>query len=669
MRLLFLLVSVVACNGDAKPEDSSAGTGTTAPVVQGDADSDNILDVHEGTSDDDGDDTPAELDTDSDGDGINDKVEAGDEDLMTLPVDTDGDGTPDAYDLDSDNNCISDEAERGEGGSAVDSDGDGTRDFQDTDNDGDGIPDTREEALCGGEAGYTDSDADGTPDYMDADSDNDGIGDIFEGGTTTFNDEPVDSDGDGTPDYLDSDSDNDGLSDADEGGTGADASVEPRDTDNDGRYDYADTDADGDALSDANEVLAGTDPYDADTDGDGYSDGGEVTAGTDPLDSVSVIEGIYVEVSERTEVEEVFEFELRIEMGDIAFLLDSTCSMSGTMTAMASEFGAIVDELSVLLPDAAYGAAGHDDYAYGSMGSSGIDKPFYLQQQITTNIDDVQDSLDRYRTHSGADGPEGSMEGLYQLATGIGYDQNCNGTYESSTDVEPFIANSYDAFNGSASGVYDAGVEGTGELGGLGFRDYALPVIVLATDNYMRDPDSANNSYNQTPGGCPLDAGLSDVVSAINGLGARFIGISVSGSLPYPQMLDISTLTGSLADLDGDGTAAEEVVQVWSGSSSGFRDTVVDAITQLVAAVKFERVDLQVEGDTYGFVTGISPTYYEGLGAEDSGTVLTFTLSFRGVVAATTEDQLYRLTLNVLGDSSVLLDSLDIIVLVPGTSY
>ena len=39
------------------------------------------------------------------------------------------------------------------------------------------------------------------------------------------------------------------------------------------------------------------------------------------------------------------------------------------------------------------------------------------------------------------------------------------------------------------------------------------------------------------------------------------------------------------------------------------------------------------------------------------------------MVAATTEDQLYRLTLNVIGDGSILLDTLDIIVLVPGSSY
>jgi hypothetical protein len=51
-----------------------------------------------------------------------------------------------------------------------------------------------------------------------------------------------------------------------------------------------------------------------------------------------------------------------------------------------------------------------------------------------------------------------------------------------------------------------------------------------------------------------------------------------------------------------------------------------------------------------------------------NGTVITFTLEFLGTVAATAEDQLYQLTLNVIGDETVLLDTLDIIVVVPGTS-
>jgi hypothetical protein len=235
--------------------------------------------------------------------------------------------------------------------------------------------------------------------------------------------------------------------------------------------------------------------------------------------------------------------------------------------------------------------------------------------------------------------------------------------------VVPFIASVDDPFGGTGGEFYDAATPDGGPGGGMGFREYALPVIVLATDNYMRDPESANRAYNAVPNGCPIDAGMSDAATAFTDLGARFVGVSVNGSLPYPQMVELAYLTNSLADLDGDGVAAEPVVETWSGSNAEFRETLVTAIQQLVASVTFSRVDLSVEGDPYGFVTSIEPTYYEGLGVEDSGAVLTFTLTFRGVVAATTEDQLYRLTLNVLGDSTILLSQQDIIIVVPGTNF
>ena len=186
------------------------------------------------------------------------------------------------------------------------------------------------------------------------DSDGDGVLDLYEGGTTAWSDGPADTDEDGIPDYLDEDSDNDGFTDSQEAGAGD----EPRDTDGDGIYDFADTDSDGDGLSDADEAdVYGTDPYDDDTDGDGFSDGAELAAGTDPDDAGSVIEGLYVTVDERSDVEHVFEFELSVQMGDVGFLIDTTGSMSGTMNAMASEFGTIITQLSAELPDAEYGAA------------------------------------------------------------------------------------------------------------------------------------------------------------------------------------------------------------------------------------------------------------------------------------------------------------------------
>ncbi len=663
---LLLSLALFACSPKSSTTDDTAEpTDTSIEPTQNDQDGDSILDIHEGEGDADGDEKVNADDKDADGDGIKDRVEAGDSDLETLPVDSDGDGVYDFLDDDSDGNCIGDAIEGGAtDGTAIDSDGDGVYDFQDTDNDDDGIPDVSEIDACT----TTDSDGDGTADYLDNDSDGDGISDAAEGGTTSFSDDPVDTDGDGTPDFRDEDSDGDGFSDEDESGTSGNPDNVPRDTDADGNPDYMDSDSDGDSLPDAEESGIGTDPYDSDSDGDGYSDGGEVTAGTDPLDSGSIIDGIYVEVAERTTVEENFEFELNLEMGDIGFIIDTTCSMGGTISAVASEFSTMVTEISDVLPDAAYGVGAHDDYAFGSYGSPGTDKPFYLTQQVTTDTTDVQTGLSALTTHSGNDGPESGTEALYQAASGAGYDQDCDGAYDSTTDVYPFVADPGDPFGGSGGEWNDSSTTDGGTVGGFGFREYALPIILLASDNYLRDPETSGY-YSGTPGGCPIDAGYTDAVNAFLNIGAYFVGVSVNGTTGYPQMITFAQGTNSYADLDGDEIADEEVVQTWSGSNALFRSTVVNAITQLVAGVRFSRVDLSVDGDAYGFVTSIDPSYYEDLGVDDAGQILSFTLTFRGTVAATTEDQLYRLTLNVLGDSSVLLDSLDIIVRVPGTAF
>ncbi len=651
---------LTACTGGEDGTD-----GTSAVVINYiDSDGDTIIDLHEGyvdpavaeegeaSADWDTDGTFDYLDDDSDADGVLDKEEAGDADPLTLPWDTDGDGSKDFRDLDADGNCIPDSDE-----SRLDSDEDGFLAFSDVDDDGDGIGDTYE---IGADCAMTDTDADGTPDYLDTDSDGDGVKDVYEAGTSDFADAPRDADGDGTPDYRDLDSDGDGYSDTDEGGRGN----EPRDTDEDGVFDFADADSDGDGLSDAAEAAAGTDAYDADTDSDGYTDGAEVEAGTNPIDPASVIDGLYVTVSERTTLEETFEFSLSVQMGDIAFLLDTTCSMTSTLNGVASEFSSIISALSTTLPDAQYGVATFDDYAFGSYGSAGTDKPFELVQQVTSSTSAVQSALSSLRVHYGGDGPEGSMEALYQGLTGGGYDQACDGRYTSNTDVKPFIASGSDPFGGSGGEFYN-GSGATG--GGFGFREYALPIIVYATDNYMRDPDSTNRTYNGSPGGCPLDGGSDSVIAETNSLGATLIGLAVSSTLPTAQMTALANSTNSLADTDGDGRADDVLVFSWSGSgSSSLRTTIVNAITDAVSAVQFDNVSLTVAGDENGFVSGIEPDSYPMSGSPDGETV-EFTLTFRGAVAAMAEDQVFLVTLNVVGDETVLLDTLDIYVVVPGS--
>jgi hypothetical protein len=651
-------VLLAACG--TSTDTASVIDDTAAPWSDAqDADGDTIMDIHEGepTDDADADGTPNYLDTDTDGDGIKDRVEAGDGDPYTMPVDTDRDGVPDFLDADSDDDGVDDATEHGGGSTPADTDGDGIYDFRDTDDDGDGIL-TRIEN--GAAYGVTDHDDDGTPNYLDTDSDGDGIDDVYEAGTTEFDTAPVDTDGDGTPDYLDDDSDDDGFSDVDEGGgTGA-----PRDTDLDGHYDFQDTDSDGDGLDDDEEPGIGTDPYDADTDGDGQSDGAELLAGTDPLDSASVIDGVYVVVPERSYVEEEFDFDLSVQKADIAFLSTTSLAMVRTAIIVADEFSNIVSGLEATIEDAAYGTAQYEDYNTEPMGVDG-DKPFYLQQQITTDIDLVQYQLDTTTIHNGDDWPSASYEAIYQGASGTGYDMNCNGEYDGEDDVYPFIASPDDPFGGTGGEWNLPDTPGGGTIGGYGFRLGALPIIVHATNAPFRNGCAGST----VPGGCPQDACDTDAIEAMLDIGARYIGIDVAAGIPSPYMQTIATSTNSYADTDGDGVADDLLVFDWSGTSAEFRETVVDAITQLVNVITFDRVELQIDGDDYGFVVGIDPANHDDIDGPIAGRTLPFTLYFRGVVAATTEEQEFILTLNVIGDGINLLDSKDIVVVVPGSAY
>lgn len=674
---LTLALTAFGC-GEKETDDVGTDSAATvdsepAPVVQ-DADGDGILDAHEGVEDADGDGLTNMEDTDSDGDGIPDSEEAGDNNINTLPYDTDEDGTPDYLDLDSDDNGVKDAKEAGDDPTNPrDFDGDGVYDFQDSDNDDDGILDVWE--IGDDPNSPVNTDGEGRADYLDVDSDNDTLCDSYEGATSEYNPEPQDSDGDGVYDFRDTDSDDDGTLDSAEGQVSGSCG-EPADTDGDGKFDSADTDSDGDGLGDAEEKESyGTDAYADDSDGDGQTDGAEIAAGTDPLDASSYIEGIYIEVPERTTKEQSFEFELRIQYGDIAFLTDTTCSMSSTLSATADRFSEIVDELADTFENVAFGFAQFDDYPFGSMGSS-PDKAFILLQQVTTNESDMQKQLDKVQLHNGADGQESTIEALYQGITGAGHDLSCNKKYDAVYDVPPFIESSTDPFGGTQTGSYDSTVEGTGSKGGFGFRDYSLPVLVYATDIYMRDPDSSNASLAQVPGGCPMDAGSSDMVAALADLGGYIIGIDVGsygpGSLysPYDAMEVLSYSTNSLADLDEDGVDDPLVFYIPQGGASfgsELKEKIVKAVDQLVSSIQFSRIELKIEGDEYDMVRSIDPTYYENLDYEGI-TDLPFTLEFLGTVPATEDDQYFTMTLLVIGDGTVLLDSLDIVVVVPGTA-
>ncbi|MES2641288.1 MAG: putative metal-binding motif-containing protein [Myxococcota bacterium] len=110
---------------------------------------------------------------------------------------------------------------------------------------------------------------------------------------------------------------------------------------------------------------------------------------------------------------------------DISLVLDTTCSMGGSImtldvpTIAAATTGA---------GDARWAFATFDDYR-------GAGKPFTLRAQSSDDLAGVQAAIDTTSTGSGTVGSEAGMEALYQALTGAGYDQDCDGFYDSPTDV------------------------------------------------------------------------------------------------------------------------------------------------------------------------------------------------------------------------------------------
>lgn len=611
---------------DSAPQDDDSSPGDDDTPIEGyDDDGDGIPNSVEGEGDTDGDTIPDAEDTDSDGDGIPDSQEAGDD--PEEPRDSDGDSVPDYLDLDSDGNGILDAVE-GSG----DLDADGEVDANDVDDDGDGIPDSVE--MGGDPSTPVDSDGDLTPDYLDLDSDADGVLDADEGGD--------DYDGDGTPNYLDLDADGDGILDLEDGAT---------DVDGDGRPNFLDTDSDNDGIADPSDPNRN----DRDTDGDGYTDLAEQTIGTSPTNAGSQpgSDVFYAELTTRSDTAVVVPFTPEIRYGDVLFVLDTTCSMGGVLSTMSNYFSQAVTQASALIPDLTYGVATFNDYNYSGYGS-GSDKPFWLKQQQTTNTSQVQSTLSGLTYFGGADGPESSMEAIYQAATGYGFDQDCDNGYDSGDDVYPFRNTGADAFGGSVSGVYNAAVPGTGNLGGSGFRSGAVPIIVVTTDNEMRDADAGS-----VPPSCSTPAGLSGTASALNALGAKLIGIGTTG-LPISKMTSLANLTGSTADLNGDGLPDPLVFQT---TASDVVTRLVEGITALTNSVTYD-LSLDVDDPSgYGFVTSIDPPVHTAVAA---GTPVDFTLTVSTAVTPTESDQVFVLQLTVLGNGSVVLDELTLLLVVLG---
>ena len=659
-----------------------------------DYDGDGIPNDVEGSDDADGDGLPNFTDTDSDGDGIPDSVEAGPD--PTNPVDTDGDGTPDYLDTDSDDDGWPDAWE-----GTDDIDGDGIPNYLDEDIDGDGIPDATDDDVDGDgmsnedewgpdPANPLDSDGDGVPDFLDWDSDGDGIPDWIEG--------PGDADGDGIPNYLDLDSDGDGIPDSEEGWDDLDGDGIPNfldedsdgdgipdgldddydgdgipndeegdgDSDGDGVPDWADPDSDNDGIPDGEEVDNDTDPTNPDTDGDGWTDLQEQACGSDPLDPLDFCDGFQEEIPANLTSTVTVTYDTQVQQADIMFILDETGSMQGTLDAISNAFEGVAAIAAGLVPNLTFGVASFDDYNQPPMGS-GMDKPFHHRQQQTSDLAAAQSALDSLWAGGGWDWPESTVEALYQSAAGFGYDQNCNGIYDPSDDVLPFQASPFDQFGGTAGERYDPSVPGTGDLGGNGFRQGAVPILVYTTDATVRN---GTPPYNDGPKGplasCGPDASPPLLNAALAEINAKAVGVTARTNDALGAMQDIAEATDSWLDLDLDGVPDSDEWMVYSSNSYDIVDQVVAGIEQFTLNITYT-MTMEAD-DPEGTIVDVMPVSYVNVPAMNT---VDFTLTLTPTpdeAASIFSDTVYIVPTTLYGDGEVILAQWDLVFLITPTT-
>jgi hypothetical protein len=344
------------------------------------------------------------------------------------------------------------------------------------------------------------------------------------------------------------------------------------------------------------------------------------------------------------------------KVADVAFLLDLGKWHTSVAPQLAADLQDIAANVAVEIPDTTFGVATFRDYEpYGySM------YPYELEQQQTDDVLSVIASLTGLTYTGWSGGLATGYEALYQAATGAGYDEDCDGSFDSGNDVRPFYASPVDSFMGLVAGSANPSLSGTGDRGGMGFREGVLPIILLVTHSMIRDPVAGD----PTPGGCSGDADMYEAYLAFSELGAKFIGVWGDAGMTFPstrgQLEAFAVITDSYFDLDGDWVEEPAVVD-WDGSDAGFTKLLSSAILGLAANATFDKVTVEVF-DPDGVVLSVSPDQYSPAVAGDE-LVFTFQVTGEVVLAATTETS--EVVVDLVADDTILLSRRTLYVVPP----
>jgi hypothetical protein len=221
---------------------------------------------------------------------------------------------------------------------------------------------------------------------------------------------------------------------------------------------------------------------------------------------------------------DVLKFGTNIKSVDVAVLMDTTGSMSGSVENLKTNLSATVfPALAKAIPSVGLSVSYHDDYPldpYGtadcSFGGTGLpgDVPVGVIQVITTDLAKAQAGANKLEVHCGNDGPESQIPGQYHILTG----------------------NELKWSGGSVA----KHTPPAGTFGGVDFRPGSLPVVALITDVEWHDV-AGSDPYGSDIISPPS---LEDLKKAYVAANARFVDITDSYA-PEDQANALSDATKS----------------------------------------------------------------------------------------------------------------------------
>lgn len=356
---------------------------------------------------------------------------------------------------------------------------------------------------------------------------------------------------------------------------------------------------------------------------------------------------------------------------DVFLLFDDTGSFANEIPQVVNVFTRVVALLQQQVPtaDIAYGVGRLEDY--GGPGAnfgneSTLGRPFILNQAILsrgepTFVADLQAALSNTAPGFGGDAPETSGgEALFQIATGAGFDGDGNG---SRLDSGPAGAQATQTMPGTSGDVppYSSYVgTASGVNGGIGWRQNALRIVILATDICpvaAFDPsqpipatidgaggsepvtafqcpfgnrfgfvsDSKNPALNTVPNAvAPLgSATIPQTIAALNAAGIRVIGLAPDGAPtiepgpstnPSVMLSALGRLTGAV-DSNGD-----PLIFDINGGEIQIAQSVVDGVLEL-ASIPID-IGLEAQGLPTGLNATITPSTVPDIGPGETANFL-----------------------------------------------